>query len=103
YSMGHITVSDLKMGLQDIGIYASYDEIDLFFKRYDKNRDGKIRFSEFCDAFTPSDLYYASQLNRRNSNNYYPSRYDPKDSCFSYSTRLEFKEMWRTHIRVEAG
>lgn len=51
--MGWVTISDLKSGLAEIGIYASYDEIELFFKRYDKNRDGKLRFSEFCDSMCP--------------------------------------------------
>jgi Ca2+-binding EF-hand superfamily protein len=45
------------------------EELDLFFKRYDKDQDGRIRFSEFCDAFTPADAYYATLLNRRTSSN----------------------------------
>lgn len=36
-SRGWITLSDLKYGLNDIGIFASSEEIDLYFKRYDKN------------------------------------------------------------------
>lgn len=87
---GYISVSELKLGLQDIGVYASYEEIDLIFKRYDKNRDGKFRFNEFCNALVPSDSYYASMLNRRNSNSYSPRRYEPRDSCFEYSTRINF-------------
>jgi Ca2+-binding EF-hand superfamily protein len=36
-----------------MGVFASYEEIELFIKRYDKNRDGTLRFSEFSDAFIP--------------------------------------------------
>ena len=100
YAMGWVTISDLKSGLADIGIYASYDEIELFFKRYDKNRDGKLRFSEFCDSMCPIDGYYSQILNRRKSNDV-NMRNEPRDACFAYSTRFEFKEIWRTHLKIE--
>lgn len=47
---------------------ATYDEIELFVTRYDKDRDGKLRFSEFCDAMVPHDYYISLNLNRRGSN-----------------------------------
>lgn len=52
-SRGWISLSDLKIGLSDIGVFASHDELDLYFKRYDKDQDGRIKFSEFCDSFSP--------------------------------------------------
>ena len=36
---GYVTMDELKKGLSDLGVYASYDELELFIKRYDKNRD----------------------------------------------------------------
>jgi hypothetical protein len=56
------------MTLADIGMLATYDEVELFINRYDKDRDGKLRFAEFCDAFIPRDYYLSLTLNRRNSN-----------------------------------
>ena len=76
------------------------DELDLFFARYDKNSDGRIRFSEFCDAFTPLDVYYGTLLNRRTSNNI-RGRYYSRDDCFMNDTKLEFKQVWRTHFKIE--
>jgi Ca2+-binding EF-hand superfamily protein len=67
-SNGYVCSHELKMGLNDIGIFAAPEEIDLFIKRYDKNGDRRLRFSEFADAFTPQDSYYAGLLNRRTSN-----------------------------------
>lgn len=49
----------MKNALNDLGVYASYDEIDLIFKRYDKNRDNTLKFSEFCEAMLPKDIYYS--------------------------------------------
>ena len=44
---GWISHSELKFGLNDLGIYPTTEETDLFFKRYDKDQDGRLRFSEF--------------------------------------------------------
>jgi len=101
-SMGYVTLSELKLKLADIGVFATYDEIDLFFKRYNKGRDGRLRYSEFCDSVVPVDSYYASMLNRRGASSLRSSMY-PRDECFSYSTRLDYKELWRTHLRVETS
>ena len=38
-------------------------------KRFDTNKDGRVRFSEFCEAVVPLDPYYATLVNRRTSNN----------------------------------
>jgi hypothetical protein len=45
-------LGDLKLGLADIGIYPSFEELELFFKRYDINKDNRLRFNEFCNAFS---------------------------------------------------
>lgn len=38
------------------GIVPSQDEIDLFFQRYDKNKDGRLHYNEFCEMFVPLDI-----------------------------------------------
>jgi Ca2+-binding EF-hand superfamily protein len=58
-SRGWISLTDLKLGLNEIGVYPDTEELTLFFKRYDKDEDGRLRFSEFSDAFTPLDNYYS--------------------------------------------
>ncbi len=100
-SNGYIDFFELRQGLRDVGVFANDEELKLFFKRYDQNGDGKLKFSEFCNAFTPLDAFSASQLNRRHSTGK-NAPYFPKDECFSFSTRLAFKDMWRTHFRIEA-
>jgi Ca2+-binding EF-hand superfamily protein len=101
-SRGWISLSDLKYGLNDIGVFASTEEIDLYFKRYDKDGDARLKFSEFCDSFTPLDPYYSSMLNRRHSNND-RGRFYARDDCFLSETKLEFKHLWRTHFKVECA
>ena len=58
-SRGWISLTDLKIGLNEIGVYPDHEELALFFKRYDRDMDNRLRFSEFSDAFTPIDNYYA--------------------------------------------
>ena len=36
-------------------------------KRFDRDRDGRLRFTEFCDAFVPRDLVVTQMLNERQS------------------------------------
>jgi len=100
-SRGYATISDFKYGLNEIGVYPSAEELDLFIKRYDKNRDLRIRFSEFCDAFTTNDKYYAALLNRRTSNDTRGRLYS-RDDCFLTETKIEFRNVWRVHFKIEA-
>lgn len=65
---GYISYTDIKQGLNDIGIFPSLEELELYIKRWDKNNDHRLRFSEFSDSFIPLDHYYANLLNRRTSN-----------------------------------
>jgi hypothetical protein len=70
-------------------------------KRYDKNNDRRIRFSEFCDSIQALDPYYASILNKRTSNDT-RGRFYSRDDCFLPETKIEFKNLWRTHFKIES-
>ena len=34
---------------------TTMEDVELFMKRYDRNEDRRVKFSEFCAAFTPMD------------------------------------------------
>jgi len=97
--LGYIQDYSFKAALSDIGVFATHDDIALFFKRYDVNHDGKIRYSEFCNAIVPNDPYHATLVNRRPSNNIRTSYY--KDDVFTAGTRLFFKDLLKTTFSVE--
>jgi len=59
--------------------------VELFFSRYDKDGDGMISFSEFTDAFTPIESYYASIVGRRTSSHRRINPYK-KDEIFEHHT-----------------
>lgn len=50
-----------------MGVDLSPEDFDLFFNRFDRDRDGRILFSEFAYSLTPNDSYYASVITRRQS------------------------------------
>merc|ERR1712166_1184691 len=96
---GRISASELYSGLNAIGVYASYDEVDLWINRYDGSGDRKLDAREFEAGFLANDSYASSEVARRPSN--YTPRPIRRDDCFQPRTADEFKSMWRTHIRVE--
>jgi hypothetical protein len=57
-----LTRSDIEDGFVRLGVYGLKNEIELFFKRYDINGEGRIKYLEFFDAFTPKDKIYANHL-----------------------------------------
>lgn len=98
---GAISQSDLREGLAAIGVFPTSDEVDLFFKRYDSNRDHRLNFSEFSTAFLSQDSYYSHMLNRRPSN--HRNHLHRRDDCFFPETQVEFRNMWRVHFKVETS
>ena len=50
---GFITLDEFKELLLDHGIYTSSNELLNLMKRFDKNQDGKVSYSEFVNEITP--------------------------------------------------
>ena len=100
---GSLTLPELYNGIvHKLGIVPSQDEIELFFTRYDRDRDGRLRFTEFCDAFVPLEPHYAQMINSRHSisrSNVFAGAMP--EHLFIPITIMDFKEIWRTHFRVE--
>ncbi len=84
-NLGTVTALDMQYGLQDIGVHVTLDDINLFFDRYDKGRDGRLDYREFAEALTPEDPYYASILAKRPSTHRKINIYR-KDDIFAYPT-----------------
>jgi hypothetical protein len=69
-------------------------------KRYDKDEDGKLKYSEFCDAFLPTDSFHASLLAKKAPMHMYHIQ-SQKDKIFYPETRELFISTWKTHIQNE--
>ena len=97
---GYISMSDFKNGLADIGVAVPHEEIELFFKRYDRDGDALLAFSEFTEAFTPYESYYASIIGRRTSSH---KRINPykKDDIFEHGTGVALRDFLRLNFQLE--
>lgn len=57
---------DFDLGLKDLGVSTSSDNIFLIYRHYDKNNDGILDLKDFYDIFMPKKSTYAGLiLNRR--------------------------------------
>lgn len=99
FSKGWVTAPEMVESLSELGSYPHRDDVCLFVRRYDKNGDGRILYSDFCDAFTPSDEGIAMGLKRR------PAHHIQHGYCrthfFSQETRDMFLGMFRSHFTIE--
>ena len=62
---GYVTKLEMELAFNDNAIYPTKDEMYLLFKRYDKDQDGFLRYSEFCKAILPQSTEYATMMNNR--------------------------------------
>lgn len=63
--VGAVSTIELEEGMRKYGVYANREELYLFIRKYDSDKDGKLRFSDFSEAFTPKQSEYSSLLNGR--------------------------------------
>jgi Ca2+-binding EF-hand superfamily protein len=97
---GGVSGAELVDNLSDLGMYANRDDMYLFIRRYDTNSDGKMTYSEFCNAFTPKSGHHSSLLNGRRAHYMHQSGLDRRD-FFLRDTRDLFLKTWRVHLNVE--
>jgi len=64
---GYVTGPELSDALTDLGSRPLKEELYLFVRRYDKDSDGRLLFSDFGEAFNPKDSLAAAALSRRTS------------------------------------
>lgn len=48
YSKGFITGPELSDELVELGLNPSKVDVHLFVRRYDKDSDGRLQYSDFC-------------------------------------------------------
>jgi len=62
---GWLTGPDVLNSFELLGLQAIKDEVYLFLMRYDRDSDGRILYSDFCEAFSPINNNSAALLSRR--------------------------------------
>lgn len=96
---GWVTAPELVDALSMLGVFAHKEDVYLFVRRYDKDSDGRVLYSDFCEAFTPKAFHHASTLNSRKA--YYLHHSYPKQEFFSRETRELLLKTFKVHFSVE--
>ena len=55
---GFITHEDFRVSLERQGVFYSEKDIALLVRRYDRDQDGKVSYSEFVREVTPKKGFY---------------------------------------------
>lgn len=87
--------------MASFGLYALKDDVSLFVRRYDRNSDGRLRFTEFCDSIVPKSSAYASGLQARSA--HYSRLSYPRNEYFTRETRDLYLKTFKTHFSAEAS
>ena len=59
---GFVSSSEFREALYEMGVSVSKDEAYLVFKRYDKDNDGLLKYSDFCKLVAPVNRQYSDIL-----------------------------------------
>lgn len=66
HGKGWVSPEEVRAGLADVfNVAVSTKEMHLYMCRYDKDKDGRLKYSEFCDSFLPIDPFHASLLAKK--------------------------------------
>ena len=99
HSKGWVTGPEIHESLNELGSYPHKDDVYLFVRRYDKDSDGRMLYSDFCDAFCPQDPLTAGALQKRPA--YHLQHGYCRTHYFLRETRDLFLNTFRTHFAVE--
>lgn len=70
----------------------------LFYKRFDKDSDGLLRYSEFCKAILPQSTEYSTIMNNRQP---HYSEDDEGINLFEFETKYSFKKLLNKLLQGE--
>jgi len=65
----------------------------LLFKRHDKDRDGRLSYTEFCSMILPKDRNIQLKIQSRQS----------VSRSISYESKVKLAQLVSTHLNVEQG
>jgi Ca2+-binding EF-hand superfamily protein len=57
-----ISIEEFMFGLDRLDIIVNPQNVELFYRRYDSDQDGRIGFWEFSNALLPIDFRYREEV-----------------------------------------
>ena len=62
--MNCISNVDMKQTLIELGLCPSPTDINNIYDRYDKNKDNKLNYNEFCDMLLQKKYYFTKVVSQ---------------------------------------
>ena len=81
-------------------MFAHKDDIYTFTRRFDRDNDSRLMYSDFCEAFTPKDSYYSHLLTNRQPR-YLHNKEISKRNFFAEQTRDIFFQVFKVHFHID--
>lgn len=99
-SLGWVSAPQLLWFIMDQGCYCHKDDVYNFTRRFDRDNDSKLLYSDFCEAVTPKDSYFAHALGQRKYK-YIHIKEIPKRNYFTAETREAFCHLFKAFFEVD--
>jgi hypothetical protein len=93
---GWITAPELSDILSDLGHYAHRELIYMFVRRFDRDNDGRILYSDFSDAFSPKSINHSMALSNRKA--YYLHNCYERLDYFTIETRTLYMKTFKQYF-----
>ena len=61
-NLGWVSAPQILTFLITNGVFAHKDDVYAFTRRFDRDNDSKILYSDYCEAIVPKDSYYSHAL-----------------------------------------
>jgi len=97
---GMISPGEIEEAFNELGIFPNKEDLYLFIRRFDRDNDGRLRFTDFSDGFMPLQPEYYKLIKSRTPLNG-DLFFDPK-TLFSAQTRRLLKSLLVLHLENEA-
>ena len=99
---GAISSYQIVEGLRSVmGIQVKQSDVRAFMNVFDKDGDGFLKYTEYCDAFLPLDNEQAATLASKP-----PIHQDENvdwTNSLSYEVKADFAQVWQTHFNICAN
>lgn len=99
HKKGWVTGPELAESLAEFGSYPHKNDLHLFVRRYDRDSDGRLQYSDFCEAFAPKDHIAGANLGGRPA--FHVSHGYCREHFFTKETRDCYLRTFRTHFACE--
>jgi len=99
-SLGWVSAPQLLTFLVEHEQFVHKDDVYSFTRRFDRDNDSRLLYSDFCEAFTPKDSYHAHALTSRKYKYLHQKDLDKKN-YFAKETREVFFVVFKAHFEID--